>query len=89
MRLAEEKLPGTAHCFISPAGNVLAIVLDGNLGKLLAARRRIVARNAGLTEISRLEADRAGNRFHWQITQGVGPQRAAMRASISGVKGPS
>src|SRR5271166_3753041 len=77
MPLAEEELPGPADRFIGPAGNVIAIVVDGDLSELLAARRWIAARDAGLAEIPGLEADRPGNCFHRQITQGIRSQPSA------------
>src|SRR6516164_5226127 len=74
MSLAQEKLPVAADRFISPAGDVLAVVFRRDPGKLLAARRRVASRYACLAQVALCETDRAGHGLHGQVAERIGPQ---------------
>ena len=63
---------------------------EGNLVEPLARRRGILARQAGLAELRRLESDRSRYRLHGQIPQRVGPQPCGhLRLSLLGEHAPA
>ena len=62
-RLPEEELPLAADVFVGAAGDVVAVVFDGDARQFLAAGRRILPRNARPAKLPRLEADRTGDRL--------------------------
>ncbi len=59
---------------VRPPLDTLMMIVQGDLRELLPAGRRIASRNAGLTELLRVQANRPGDGVHREIAERVGPK---------------
>ena len=60
--------------FVRPADDIIAVIIQGDLGQALAAGSRVLAGDAGAAEMVGVHADCPGDGIHGQIAQRIGAQ---------------